>query len=72
MNYDISPTWKTALVVAAFWELIWKGLALWRAGRKNQPGWFVVLLLINSLGVLPILYLLTHKNSDDESARRHA
>jgi hypothetical protein len=39
------------------WELIWKGLALWRAGRNNQPHWFVALLILNTVGILPIVYL---------------
>lgn len=44
-------------VLAAIWSLIWKGLALWRAGRLNKPVWFVVLLVVNTLGILDILYL---------------
>ena len=40
------------------WDLAWKGLALWRAARRNEPWWFVALLLINSVGILPIAYLL--------------
>lgn len=46
------------LYVAIFWELIWKGIALWKTGRYNQMGWFIAVLLINSLGILPIIYLL--------------
>ncbi|MCX7779020.1 MAG: DUF5652 family protein [Patescibacteria group bacterium] len=39
------------------WVLIWKGLALWRAARNNQQIWFVILLIVNTLGLLEILYL---------------
>jgi hypothetical protein len=45
------------LVIIAIWSLIWKGIALWKAGRKNQPIWFIVLLVINTLGILEILYI---------------
>ena len=38
---------------------ILKGFALWRAGRNNHGGWFLALLVVNSLGILEILYLLT-------------
>lgn len=44
-------------------DLVLKGFALWRAGRRGQPWWFVALLLINSLGILPGIYLLTHAES---------
>lgn len=42
------------------WSLIWKGLALWKAARlgtKNSKIWFIVLLVVNTAGILDILYL---------------
>ncbi|MEK6818456.1 MAG: DUF5652 family protein [Nanoarchaeota archaeon] len=36
---------------------MWKGLALWKSARNNQEVWFIVLLVINTLGLLEILYL---------------
>ncbi len=41
-------------------DLVLKALALWRAARSSQPIWFVALLLVNSLGILPAVYLLMH------------
>ncbi|USN57337.1 MAG: hypothetical protein H6766_02560 [Candidatus Peribacteria bacterium] len=42
-------------------ELIRKGFALRRAARRGNGGRFVALLILNTVGVLPITYLLTHK-----------
>jgi hypothetical protein len=39
------------------WSLAWKGLALWKAAREGSKVWFVVLLIVNTLGILDILYL---------------
>jgi len=39
------------------WSIIWKGLALWKAARLGSKVWFVVLLVVNTAGVLEILYL---------------
>ena len=39
------------------WTLAWKGMALWRAARKGETAWFVALLVINTLGILEIIYL---------------
>jgi len=39
------------------WTLIWKGFALYRAGSNRSPVWFVVLMFVNTLGILEILYL---------------
>jgi methionyl-tRNA synthetase len=54
---DHARTLLPLLVLVILWSLIWKGLALWRAGRNNQPAWFLVFLLVNSLGILEIIYL---------------
>lgn len=61
MTYDLSTTWTILVIILLIWDLTWKGFALWRAGRNNQSGWFIAILLINSVGILPIIYLLTHK-----------
>jgi hypothetical protein len=46
------------IVVIVIWEAIWKGIGMWKAGRNNQLAWFIVILLINTIGILPIVYLL--------------
>lgn len=49
----------TLLATALFliWSFVWKGWALWIAARKGSKIWFVALLLINTLGILEILYI---------------
>jgi len=43
--------------LAVLWVLPWKGVALWKAAKNNHKGWFVALLVINTLGILEILYI---------------
>jgi phosphoglycerol transferase MdoB-like AlkP superfamily enzyme len=45
------------ILLAVIWSLAWKGVALWKSGRKNQLVWFIVLLVVNTLGILEILYI---------------
>lgn len=45
------------LAVISIWALIWKGLALWKSAQKKSVVWFIVLLIINTLGILEILYI---------------
>lgn len=40
------------------WSLGWKGWALWRAARLRQVGWYIALLVINTVGIFEIIYLL--------------
>lgn len=46
------------LLTIAVWDLVWKGLALWRSAEKRQRYWFIALLVVNSIGLVPIIYLL--------------
>jgi methionyl-tRNA synthetase len=39
------------------WSVAWKGLALWRAASLKQRNWFIGILLLNTLGILEIVYL---------------
>ena len=45
------------LVLATIWMLVWKGLGLWRAVKLGQKKWYIVLLLLNTAGILEIIYL---------------
>ena len=39
------------------WSLVWKGLALWHCAQRKQGRWFIALLIVNTLGLLEIIYL---------------
>lgn len=54
----------------AVWSLAWKGWALWRAARRGSTAWFVALLIVNTLGILEILYLFVFSTraSNDPAA----
>lgn len=44
------------LIPLLIWSAIWKGLALWRAARNDSKAWFIVMLVVNTAGILEILY----------------
>ncbi len=46
------------LVVLGIWEAIWKAVAMWKSARNNQLAWFVCILIFNTVGILPIVYIL--------------
>ncbi len=45
------------LTIVSIWALVWKGLALWKSAGKKSIIWFIVLLVVNTLGILEILYI---------------
>jgi len=53
--------------VIAIWSLVWKGLTLWRAAKNNSKVWYVVLLVLNTLGILEILYYFVFSKKKNET-----
>lgn len=45
------------LLVIVLWSIFWKGLALWHSARRGQYWWFIIMLFVNTLGILEIIYL---------------
>jgi len=54
-QFFINNMW--ALIILLVWSMIWKGLALWKAAHREQKVWFVVFLIVNTCGLLEIIYL---------------
>lgn len=46
------------IIVLVVWSLIWKGIGLWYAARNYQKAWFIAILVLNTAGILEIIYLL--------------
>ena len=62
----VGPALIVALIiVVSVWSLVWKAWALWLAARRSEKWWFIALLVINTVGILEILYIfLVAKQKD--------
>lgn len=71
MWYQNMPSgWLTWLAPLMILDLILRGIALWRSGRAGQKYWFIALLIINSVGILPAIYLLIHHQNTPAKTKR--
>ena len=50
------------------WSIIWKGTALWRAARNRQLAWYLALLIVNTVGLLEIVYLIFFRKKGQNTA----
>lgn len=50
------------IIILMIWDTVWKLIAMWKAGRNNHLAWFICLAIFNTIGVLPIVYILIHRN----------
>lgn len=73
MNPIVWPSGEVGpiFIVGALVELVLKGYALWHAARNSQKWWFIALIIIHSLGILPLVYLLFFKPKESSPARKH-
>ena len=55
--YQIPINIQIFIVVAVLWTLPWKGIALWKSAKNGSKGWFITFLLIDTLGILEIIYI---------------
>ena len=45
------------ILITSLWSAFWKGLGLWRAARNGNVVWFVVMMFVNTLGILEMIYI---------------
>ena len=50
------------IIVISLWSLVWKGFALWKSTKKGDKVWFIVFLVLNTAGILEIIYLLMNRS----------
>ncbi len=55
------------IIILIVWSLVWKGLALWKAARKGDEKWFIAMLIINTFGIIEILYIYHFYNRKKHS-----
>tara|TARA_Y100000034_G_scaffold135595_1_gene208187 strand:- start:997 stop:1227 length:231 start_codon:yes stop_codon:yes gene_type:complete len=48
---------NTLFLVAMIWDLIWRCFGVWKSTKNNQPIWSILFVLLQTMGILPILYI---------------
>ena len=56
-SFVLSPLFIFLIVTVVLWDAVWKGIGLWKSGRNNQLVWFICILIFNTIGILPIVYI---------------
>ena len=56
------PSWfLPVLIVLILWDIVWKIIAMWKSARNNHLIWFICITVINTIGILPIVYILIQR-----------
>ncbi len=51
------PKFMMGIILLVVWVIIWKGIALWKAAKNGSKSWFIALLVLNTIGILKIIYI---------------
>ncbi len=57
------PWFVPVVIILTIWDLVWKFIALWKAARANHLAWFICIAIFNTIGILPIIYILIHREN---------
>lgn len=71
-SFSISPTEAFTITTLVVWTLFWKGWALWKSARRSDGIWFGVLLVLNTAGILEILYIFVFSKREDKATKESA
>ena len=66
----ISAGFLAIIVIISIWDIIWKGIGMWKSGRNNQLAWFICILIFNTVGILPIIYLAFFQRKQKQQATK--
>lgn len=59
--------WIIGLIL--LWTLPWKAAALWRSARRGHLGWFLTLIILNTLAILDIIYIFFFSGLKKENVK---
>jgi len=59
--FGLGAGFSLIVLVFVVWTVFWKGWALWIAARKGEVWWFLAILIVNTAGILEIVYLFAFK-----------
>jgi hypothetical protein len=54
-----------AIAIVAIWDAVWKLIAMWKAARNKHLAWFICIFIFNTIGILPIIYILINKDKSE-------
>jgi hypothetical protein len=55
------------IIPLVIWDGVWKLIAMWKSARNNQLAWYICLAIFNTIGILPILYILLFQKTGTQT-----
>jgi len=63
--HSMLPWLIPIIIILALWDAVWKLIGMWKAARNNHLAWFLCIFIFNTIGILPIIYILIQKGKSE-------
>jgi hypothetical protein len=54
------------IIICVTWDTAWKLIGMWKAGRNNELAWFLCIAIFNTMGILPIIYIMLSRSNKEK------
>lgn len=58
------------ITIFTIWTIMWKGYSVWTAVKHGHKGWFIALLLLNTIGILDMIYIFKVVKKDVKTVKK--
>jgi hypothetical protein len=58
--------WYPYIILIIVWDIAWRLVTMWKAGKNNDLAWFLCIAILNTFGILPIIYFLLRRKKAKE------
>ncbi len=65
-----NPLLPIFIAVLVLWSLVWKGFALWKAAKNSHKVWYVIMLVVNTAGILEIIYIFLFSKKKEQTVNK--
>jgi hypothetical protein len=67
---SVIPWFIPIIIILSIWDAVWKLIAIWKAARNNHLAWFICIAIFNTIGILPIIYILIQRKNNNQQLEK--
>lgn len=61
---ELAPRFVILCIILAIFDIVMKCITAYKAWTRRQIGRFICLFILNTCGILPIIYLIVNRKKD--------
>jgi hypothetical protein len=58
------------IIIFTIWTILWKVYSVWTAAKNGHKRWFIALLLLNTIGILDMIYIFKVVKKDVKTVKK--